>query len=255
MQFAVEYFAAGGRHSERAALRAGSGGGAAAGGDGAGGPRSETADGQIAAAAGVAAGILARGLSLASGEELEALIASIFQRADKDSSGALDATEFRDCIHSIAEQLTLDAASARQLMSLADSNADGLVQYPEFIPVAVQLIGMVAAAQANAAAADALKARAFDTAQYILVHGMTPQEVTARMMDAFIAADTDNDSLISRDELQAALASSPIGLSRKDINLLMAEVCTHCWRRSTVGGGILPYRTISRLCWCWRCAG
>lgn len=167
------------------------------------------------------------GVSSSTTDDIEGIVMSIFERADADHSNALDFKEFKSCIASIGSQLHLQQADTRQLMSLADTSDDGLIQYSEFLPIAIQLLSMIAAKSQNAAVMSNGKARAASTAEYLLVHGMTPTEVQQRLHDAFAAADTDMDGLLSREELQAALQGSPLGLSRKDINLLMAEVSKH----------------------------
>jgi Ca2+-binding EF-hand superfamily protein len=212
VQFAADYFAAGGRPASKAEeIKI---------------DRVITSETRHAVAA-----VLEHGSTGAIGE-LEDFISVIFNRADKDGSGALDTREFKNCVLSIAQQVGLQQADVRLLMSMADSSSDGYIQYQEFLPVALQLIGLIVAKASHKEEVDDVRRRAEDEAQHKLVHGMPREEVYDRLMKAFTAADTDADGMLSRDELQHGLQSTALGLSRRDINLLISEVRRHTYECS-----------------------
>ncbi len=54
-----------------------------------------------------------------------------------------------------------------------------------------------------------------------MVHGMTKAELEALMHRVFTKADTDGSGNLDRKEFKEALKAAGLGLTRKDINLIM----------------------------------
>ena len=86
-----------------------------------------------------------------SNEELQDFIMDMFLQFDADASGYLDRKEFKGCMQS--SELGLSKKEIRRIMSEADENADGVLEYREFVPVMVEVIhGLKAKAAATEAA-------------------------------------------------------------------------------------------------------
>ena len=84
----------------------------------------------------------------------------------------------------LAEELGLTESSLRKVMSEADENDDGIIEYREFIPIAVDLLMAVLAKQSTAKARarqEALK----NNIEGFLLHGMPKAELEQLLSDIF----------------------------------------------------------------------
>merc|ERR1712195_242756 len=62
-----------------------------------------------------------------------------------------------------------------------------------------------------------------DLAMDYLLHGMSREELEATMFKLFQKADLDTDGFLDRNEFRACINDASLNLSRREINLLMAE--------------------------------
>lgn len=69
---------------------------------------------------------------------LRSALYEIFENADANKSGALDYDEFKTAFKHLS--YGLDDNDIHTLISLADENNDGLIQWEEFIPVGIDAI-------------------------------------------------------------------------------------------------------------------
>jgi len=174
-----------------------------------------------------------------SNEELQDFILDMFLRYDQDQSGYLDRKEFKECMGSA--DLGLSKKETRRIMSEADENEDGVLEYREFVPIMVEIVhGLKAKAEAGAAAAEA-EEEAREAVEMHLLHGMPRDELDAMMEGVFRAADADGSGVLDRKEFAKCLKSSELGLSRKEINLLLTEV-------DMDGDGKISYEEFMPLC-------
>ena len=157
-------------------------------------------------------------------EELEAKIQQIFVAADTDGNGVLDRKEFKRVMKLFASELKLQVSDLRQIMLLADENDDGLIEYHEFVPVALELLQTMYAKMRHAQQQAKRQSRAADAAQDFLLNGLTREQLEAALGEMFRAADTDGSGELDRKEFQTCLKSSDLGLTKKQIALLMDEV-------------------------------
>jgi Ca2+-binding EF-hand superfamily protein len=74
-------------------------------------------------------------------DEFAQAMTSVFQEYDADKSGCLDPAEFQGALSNCG--IPFNETQIRMLMSAADLNEDGLIEYSEFASVAVQLMEYV----------------------------------------------------------------------------------------------------------------
>ncbi|GAQ80608.1 troponin C [Klebsormidium nitens] len=178
-------------------------------------------------------------VSWLSASELEDLILSHFLKADSDRNGYLDPREFAAAM----EQSGLFRSEAELLNVLAecDENEDGNIQYREFLPIMVQVIHGMRAKALLAASRNADEAQARSTVQTQLLHGMPRAELEAMMRGVFRAADVNGDRRLDRKEFKNCLRHADVGLTRQEINLLLAKADRN-------GDGSISYEEFLPLC-------
>merc|ERR1719183_891533 len=107
-----------------------------------------------------------------------------------------------------------------RFLAEADMNEDGMVEYEEFIPLALQIIqGMYAKKRLEQHMVDVTQ-----HAEDLLVHGMAREELQEVVESIFKRMDTDGSGILSKQEFVAALTSMELGLARREINAIMFEV-------------------------------
>jgi hypothetical protein len=74
----------------------------------------------------------------------------------------LDHREFKKVVSSFSEELGLPNADVRRIMSEADENDDGYIEYHEFVPLAVDVIDTICAKRAFDAEKAARESEAVD---------------------------------------------------------------------------------------------
>jgi len=153
-------------------------------------------------------------------ETIEGIIQDLFRKYDQDRSQYLDPQEFKNLMNDLQQRLDFPPDEINRFLAEADMNADGMIEYEEFIPLAIQIIqGMYAKNRLEQHVAN-VEAQAED----ILVHGMSKEELTTRIASLFERWDEDRSGVVNRKEFQDALTDMELGLTRKEINAIMFQV-------------------------------
>lgn len=145
----------------------------------------------------------------------------LFKKFDADKNGLLDPWEMREVLSSAALDLT--EAEQRDILAEIDANENGVVDYKEFVPFLHGLMAAVRSKNAARAARDERDRATRDEAQLSFVKGMTHDELDATLRRVFEDADLDGNGVLDPREFSKALRSADLGLSKKEINLLLAE--------------------------------
>merc|ERR1711988_1353000 len=155
-------------------------------------------------------------------EELQEFLASIFLEADQDQTGTLSYKEFKEVI--TTSQLGFTKQEIRRMLMEADENEDGYIDYNEFLPIGVDIVQAIFARREAEAAAAAQQSAAAEAARIALIHGMDKDQYKELLLNMFRSHDVDNSGFLSRKEFKECMKSSDLGLTRKEINSLMAEI-------------------------------
>ena len=172
-------------------------------------------------------------------EELQELLTQMFIEADTDGSGALNPTEFKNVLK--MADIGLSDREVKRVMAEADFNDDGEVSYEEFVPLAVDLVQTMYAKMEAEAQRAAEEEEAREEAKNYLLHGMTKEEVESVMIDIFHKADADGSGALSLQEFRKCCRDADIGLTRKEINILMHQC-------DVDGDGTISYEEFVPLC-------
>lgn len=171
-------------------------------------------------------------------EQLEGLLKDLFKEADTDQSGALSMKEFKEVIR--LANLGLSDREVGRLLAEADVNQDGEIDYEEFVPIAVDLVQGLYARMESAAEDEVAAVQAQQEAE-LLIRGMDKAELQKIMMDVFNKADADGSGQLSLAEFQTCIKEADLGLTRREINVLMTQV-------DVDGSGYVEYSEFAPLC-------
>ncbi|CAK8999349.1 Calmodulin-like protein 12 (Touch-induced calmodulin-related protein 3) [Durusdinium trenchii] len=153
-------------------------------------------------------------------DEVEAIINDLFKKYDQDGSQFLDPSEFKALMSDLQQRLDFPKNEILLFLAEADMNADGKIEYEEFIPLALQIIqGMYAKKRLEQHLSDVDL-----QAEELLVHGMSREELTALVGSMFERMDEDHSGILNKQEFVAALTSMELGLTRREINAIMFQV-------------------------------
>jgi len=153
-------------------------------------------------------------------DEVETIIQDLFHKYDGDSNGFLDPTEFKALMSDLQQRMDFPPDEIYRFLAEADMNEDGMIEYEEFIPLALQIVqGMYAKKRLEQHISD-IDAHAED----LLVHGMSRDELTELVGSIFERMDQDGSGTLSKAEFATALTSMELGLTRREINTVMFQI-------------------------------
>jgi Ca2+-binding EF-hand superfamily protein len=153
-------------------------------------------------------------------DEVETIIQDLFHKYDGDGNGYLDPTEFKKLMNDLQQRMDFPPDEVYRFLAEADMNEDGMIEYEEFIPLALQIVqGMYAKKR--------LEQHMVDVDQHaedLLVHGMSRDELTELVGSIFERMDQDGSGTLSKAEFATALTSMELGLTRREINTVMFQI-------------------------------
>jgi len=153
-------------------------------------------------------------------DEVESIIQDLFHKYDSDANGYLDPTEFKSLMSDLQQRMDFPPDEIFRFLAEADMNEDGMIEYEEFIPLALQIVqGMYAKKRLEQHITDIDQ-----HAEDLLVHGMSRDELTELVGSIFERMDTDGSGTLSKQEFATALTSMELGLTRREINTVMFQI-------------------------------
>jgi len=144
----------------------------------------------------------------------------LFKQYDKDDSGYLDHTEFEALICDFLERADLPADQLVRFLGEADMNADGKIEFHEFLPAATKLVETLLAKRQTQADIESMRHNASE----YLVHGMTREEFKKTAENLFRRIDEDKSGQLSKAEFTKALHSIELGLTQREMNAVMIKI-------------------------------
>lgn len=152
-------------------------------------------------------------------DEVESIIEDLFRKYDSDGNCYLDPHEFQALMEDLQQRLDFPPDEVLRFLAEADMNADGMIEYEEFIPLALQILqGMFAKKHLEQRMHDVQADADF------LVHGMSREELTEAVSYIFEKCDVDGSGILSKAEFVEALQSMELGLTRREINTILFKI-------------------------------
>jgi Ca2+-binding EF-hand superfamily protein len=153
-------------------------------------------------------------------DEIEMIVQDLFRKYDFDGNGYLDPTEFKSLMNDLQQRMEFPPDEVYRFLAEADMNEDGMIEYEEFIPLALQIVqGMYAKKRLEQHMTNVNQ-----HAEDLLVHGMSRDELTELVGSIFERMDADGSGTLSKQEFATALTSMDLGLTRREINTVMFQV-------------------------------
>ncbi|EFJ47239.1 radial spoke protein 7 [Volvox carteri f. nagariensis] len=146
----------------------------------------------------------------------------LFIEADRDRSGFLDRQELTSVLRNA--NLRLSDRQIRQILAEADENDDDVIQYKEFLPIMVDVMQSIKAKEQAKAMMHGVESMVRTEVESMLLHGLPQEELQALMLKVFRKADADGSGTLNRHEFKEALKAAELGLTRKDINLILSHI-------------------------------
>ena len=136
-------------------------------------------------------------------------IENMFVSADVEGKGYLNRTQFMEVMSTVQGELNMSDADLRHVMSEADENDDGMIDFNEFLPLALSIFEAIYAKQ------DLHKheEEAVNKASDLLLHGMTRQELESMLHTLFNRADTEGKGYLDRQQFGKVLKDSDLGFT------------------------------------------
>jgi Ca2+-binding EF-hand superfamily protein len=170
-------------------------------------------------------------LGAMSRSSLESELKQLFEDADADHNGFLDRREFAKLFESVKEEFRLSDHDILDIMSEADENDDGVIEYQEFVPIALDIIESIMTTRSF----DADQADKYDQASRVL-HGMNQVELEQLLESIFNEADSDGNGFLDRAEFKSCLQDESLGLTRREINVVLSQA-------DKLSAGVVTYTT------------
>ena len=154
-------------------------------------------------------------------EDMHAMLSQLFDEADADGNGYLDPVEFKNLLKNQA--LGLSSREIRKIMMECDEDSDGMIDYNEFLPIAVEMLQAYNAKMDAIEGEEMQKIQAFEEAN-AMIYGMNKEELEDMFHDLFQEADKDGNGTLDRKELRAVLADCSLHLSKKEVNAIVSQL-------------------------------
>lgn len=145
---------------------------------------------------------------LESDADLEQLLVTIFREGDVNRDGYLDSHEFCEILQT--SQLGFSKTEAMGLLTFADANGDGKIEYHEFAPVGADIVQTMRLRQLHAAETEVLEQDAELRAR-ATIHNLGPEAIHNEFLAVFRACDADGSGRLEREEIEHCLQSLTLG--------------------------------------------
>lgn len=150
---------------------------------------------------------------------LRSLLTNMFHEADSDQSGSLSFDEF----HALMEKIDLGITSQelRFVISEADENADGVVDYEEFVPIAVDMILAFRARTTARKQMSEVEGTIDEDIHKALRSSNDIDRIAAVCLQKLVESDPKKSGIIRVNDLRRKLQGiSGVGLSALEINMI-----------------------------------
>lgn len=153
-------------------------------------------------------------------DQLVAYFEALFHEFDRDANGVLDTHEVETLLKHTGFQFT--PAEIARVMKNADTNADGLIDLDEFVPMMISGL-------------------ATHTQKQLDISNHSPEVLTAYFKRLFVLSDHDNSGTLDHAEVEHLLQACGFNIAQETVTALVAAADTN-------RDGMIDYEEFSVLC-------
>ncbi|OQR94538.1 hypothetical protein ACHHYP_01133 [Achlya hypogyna] len=159
-------------------------------------------------------------------EEIDEFLWQVFRAADPANSGHVDITDFRKVFADIVDYLKLNPLERLRCATEIDELENATVPYTDFVTAASRIISTLKKRKnIESPSYDASSTREIVPGDIdCLFHGLLRDEFESLMREILRHIDLDNIGSVSRAEFLSCLQDGDVGLTRKEVNLVMYSV-------------------------------
>jgi len=141
--------------------------------------------------------------------ELESYLQRLFKIGDRDGNGVLSPEEFESLLRKSG--FKFDNATIRRIMNVVDTNHDGVIQYEEFVPAIITLLG----------------SKEGSATSMPPIASVPSSQLELYMQRLFKIGDKDGNGVLDALEFRDLLRKSGFNLDDEFINRIMAAADTN----------------------------
>eukprot|EP00656_Telonema_subtile_P049207 TRINITY_DN605_c0_g1_i1.p1 TRINITY_DN605_c0_g1~~TRINITY_DN605_c0_g1_i1.p1 ORF type:complete len:906 (+),score=358.01 TRINITY_DN605_c0_g1_i1:120-2837(+) len=160
--------------------------------------------------------------SVMSPAELERFLRQLFYQADVESNGFLRPRDFGQLLR--GSGLGFSNKTIRKIIEEADVDADGRIDYLEFVSSIADIIESEQAKERHVQTHWEDEARARAAAAEFLLKGVSRDWLERTMLKVFVQCDVNNNGTLDLREFKNCLRVFDLGLTNKEITFVMSEV-------------------------------
>ncbi|CAN0505461.1 unnamed protein product [Ectocarpus sp. 12 AP-2014] len=132
-------------------------------------------------------------------------------------------------------------------MAEADNNDDGVIEYKEFLPIAIELIQVALGKSECPPLSRPVSRRPIPEllhhkqVENYLMKGLPRHELETSIQEIFRGADGDGSGALDRAEFIRCLKESGLGFTRRELNLVLTLIDEN-------GDGVIDYQEFLPVC-------
>ncbi|KAG7398516.1 hypothetical protein PHYBOEH_010973 [Phytophthora boehmeriae] len=153
-------------------------------------------------------------------EAVKELLLVAFNEAQQQNGGMVRYDQMKQILDGVGEQLQLSSSELRALYAEADENEEGAISCADFLPLCLQ--ATLQLRKNYPQRLTRLESFSKRDTEFFL-HGMMQDEMESILRETFQRTDKDEVGALGRMTFMDAIRDADLGLTRREVNILMSE--------------------------------
>ncbi|ETL95929.1 hypothetical protein L917_06380 [Phytophthora nicotianae] len=152
-------------------------------------------------------------------DTIKEFVVTALNEAQQDG-GMIAHEQFKQILDGVGEQLQISHIELKALYAEADENEGGVISCADFLPLGIQALLQLRSTHTQRLA----RIASFSKRETeFFLHGMMQDEMESILRETFQRADKDEVGALTRLAFMDALRDADLGLTRREVNILMSE--------------------------------
>ncbi|KAF4042236.1 hypothetical protein GN244_ATG05606 [Phytophthora infestans] len=153
-------------------------------------------------------------------DAIKEFLVAAFMEAQQQEGGMVVYDQFKQILDGVGEQLQISPTEMKALYAEADENEGGFMSCADFLPLGIQALLQLRSTHTQRLA----RIASFSKRETeFFLHGMMQDELESILRETFQRADKDEVGALTRLAFTNALRDADLGLTRREVNILMSE--------------------------------